>query len=226
MIAGWVFSVRRRSASGPSKHSFDSEKPNASSASASYGTPVALVATMSGGLSPTGTVTFFEGPTNLGSATLSGSAAILMVSSLALGAHAITAVYGGDSNNMSATSGSAGVTIVQDAPTVSLSSSSASVSSGAAVTLVAALSGGTSPSGSVTFYDGASSLGTSTVSGSAAILTVTSLSAGVHAITAVYGGDANNATAPSGTTSVWFAASGPSYPASNRKPVGALSNRA
>jgi hypothetical protein len=55
---------------------------------------------------PTGSVSFKDGATTLGTAPLSGGTASLTVSSLALGSHAITAVYGGDANftgNTSAT---------------------------------------------------------------------------------------------------------------------------
>lgn len=174
----------------------------ASSSSASYGSSVALVATLTGGASPSGTVTFQEGATQLGSATISGTTAILAVSSLSVGSHTITATYNGDTTNASVTSGSVTVTITQDAPTVTLGASSTSTSAGDPATLVASLSGGTSPGGSVTFYDGATSLGSGTVSGSAAMLTVSSLSTGSHTITAVYGGDSHNAGATSNAITV------------------------
>ncbi|MDI3563428.1 Ig-like domain repeat protein [Bradyrhizobium sp. Arg816] len=174
----------------------------ASSTSASYGSSVALVATLTGGASPSGTVTFLEGATQLGSATISGTTAILAVSSLSVGPHTITATYNGDTTNASVTSGSITVTITQDAPTVTLGASSTSTSAGDPVTLVASLSGGTSPGCSVTFYDGATSLGSGTVSGSAAMLTVSSLSTGSHTITAVYGGDSHNAGATSNVMTV------------------------
>jgi hypothetical protein len=53
---------------------------------------------------PTGTVTFFDGSTILGTATLNGGAATFSTSELALGQHNITAVYGGDANNLGSTS--------------------------------------------------------------------------------------------------------------------------
>jgi len=61
---------------------------------------------------PTGTVTFFDGATSLGTDTLSGAGtAALTLSSLAVGAHSLTAVYGGDSNNLGSTSGAASVSV-------------------------------------------------------------------------------------------------------------------
>jgi hypothetical protein len=53
---------------------------------------------------PTGTVSFLDGTTPLGSGTLSGGVATLTTSSLAVGTHSITAVYSGDGNFAAATS--------------------------------------------------------------------------------------------------------------------------
>ena len=62
--------------------------------------PVTFTATVASSIStPTGTVTFFDGATPLGTLTLNGSGvATLATASLALGTHPITAVYSGDSN--------------------------------------------------------------------------------------------------------------------------------
>ncbi|MGH9598289.1 MAG: Ig-like domain repeat protein, partial [Terracidiphilus sp.] len=53
------------------------------------------------------------------------------------------------------------------------------------------------PSGTVSFLDGTTPIGSGTISGSTAILTTTALAAGAHSITAVYSGDSNYATASS-----------------------------
>ncbi len=67
----------------------------------------AVVAT-AGTNPPTGTVTFYDGTTSLGSNTLgtvNGSQeTTLSASTLSVGSHSITAVYGGDSNNAGSTS--------------------------------------------------------------------------------------------------------------------------
>lgn len=76
---------------------------------AAVGQPITLTATVapSGpnvGL-PTGTVTFMDGSTALGSGTLNSSGlATLVISSLAAGPHAITAVYSGDDKFFTSTS--------------------------------------------------------------------------------------------------------------------------
>jgi hypothetical protein len=69
------------------------------------------------------------------------------------------------------------------------------------VTATVTASSGT-PTGPVTFKDGATTLGTGTLNGSGvASFTTSALTAGVHSITAVYGGDANNATSTSAVLS-------------------------
>lgn len=66
---------------------------------------VTFTATLNGGTGvPTGTVTFYDGTTQLVSAPLSGATATLTTSSLTAGTHSITAVYSGDSNYLTVTS--------------------------------------------------------------------------------------------------------------------------
>jgi uncharacterized protein with beta-barrel porin domain len=82
-----------------------------STAAPMLGVPVTLTATLSGGVSPTGSVTFKDGATTLATATLSGGSASTTVSSLTLGAHSITAAYAGDANNLAVTSSATTVTV-------------------------------------------------------------------------------------------------------------------
>ena len=72
--------------------------------------------------------------------------------------------------------------------------------SGQAVTFTAMVkpaTGSGTPTGTVTFNDGATVLGLGTLSGGTATLTTSGLGAGVHSITAVYGGDASFASSTS-----------------------------
>jgi autotransporter-associated beta strand protein len=69
-----------------------------------FGNPVTFTASISPS-NATGTVTFLDGATTLGTATLTGGQAIIIDSVLAVGSHPITASYGGDLNNRSSTSG-------------------------------------------------------------------------------------------------------------------------
>jgi hypothetical protein len=62
--------------------------------------------------SATGTVTFKDGSKTLGTATVSNGSASLSLNSLAVASHSITAVYSGDANDNSSTSGSIIETIV------------------------------------------------------------------------------------------------------------------
>src|SRR3979409_1120111 len=68
---------------------------------------------------------------------------------------------------------------------------------GQAVTFTATVkpaSGTVTPTGTVTFNDGATVLGSGPLSGGTATFTTSGLGAGVHSITAVYGGDASFAS--------------------------------
>src|SRR6266404_8197091 len=78
---------------------------------------------------------------------------------------------------------------------------------GQAVTFTATVkpaTGSGAPTGTVTFNDGASVLGTGTLSGATATFTTSGLTGGTHSITAIYGGDANfaNSTSPGLTQTV------------------------
>ena len=96
------------------------------------GNSIAFVATVSssGNGTPTGTVTFVDGTTALGSGSVDAAGtASFMTTSLVLGQHSITATYNGDSNYSSATSNV--VTVQVDTPFVLQSTSySATVSPG------------------------------------------------------------------------------------------------
>ena len=68
-------------------------------------TPVTFTATVaSGGGTPTGTVSFLDGATTIGTGTLAGGIATFTTSALTVGTHPITAVYGGSGNFVSSTS--------------------------------------------------------------------------------------------------------------------------
>ncbi|MGA2019216.1 MAG: FG-GAP-like repeat-containing protein [Candidatus Sulfotelmatobacter sp.] len=156
---------------------------------------------------PTGTVTFLNGATSLGSATLTGGVATFNVSTLAVGTYSITAQYSGDSNFHSRTSTvlSQVVTLATDATLLASSLNPAPV--GQSVTFTATItstSGGTTatPTGTVTFSDGSTLLGPTPLTGGVATFSTSSLALGNHSITAQYSGDANFASASSGLTQV------------------------
>ena len=147
-----------------------------------------------------GTVTFHDGSTIIGQATLDSSGnGTLTVPNLPIGLHNITATYNGDPNNL--TSGSNPLTqTVQIATTnISLSTSLNPVTAGVPITISATLTGnGGAPSGSILFQDGTTTIGTVAISSSGSFNFVpSSLSVGTHSLTATYTGDTNNATSTS-----------------------------
>jgi hypothetical protein len=79
-----------------------------------FGQAVTLTATVTCTPAATGTVTFLDGATTLGTATLAGGpppTATLVVNGLAPGAHTFTAQYGGDANCSASASAPAAVTV-------------------------------------------------------------------------------------------------------------------
>lgn len=149
---------------------------------------------------PVGTVTFLDGTTTLGTAVLASGRASLTTSSLAPGAHSILAQYGGDASDATGQSTVLAQEIQQSSTTTLLGASNSSPPVGTAVTFTATVSStiGSVPSGSVQFRDGSTVLATASLSatGSASFST-SSLTAGSHAIVAVYSGDTNDATSSS-----------------------------
>ena len=83
---------------------------SSSTGTAPVGQNITLTATVTG-TSPTGTVTFKDGGTTVGSSALSGGVATLATNSLALGSHTLSAEYAGDTNNDPSTSGAVVVAI-------------------------------------------------------------------------------------------------------------------
>jgi hypothetical protein len=174
------------------------------------GTAVTLSATVTSPVTGTlsGTVTFQDGASVLGTGTLSGGTATFTTSGLTGGTHSITAVYSGDANFAGSTSPPLVQTVNKAASSTSVPASSNNPSIfGSAVTFTATVkpaTGSGTPTGTVTFNDGASVLGTGTLSAGSATLTTSGLGAGAHSITAVYGGDTSfaNSTSPGLTQTV------------------------
>ncbi|HEV2489577.1 MAG TPA: Ig-like domain-containing protein [Candidatus Acidoferrales bacterium] len=140
---------------------------------------------------PTGSVTFKNGTTTLGTGTLTGGVATFSTSTLAIGSHSITGVYGGDTNYTGSTSPILTQTVNKTATNTSAIISSLNPSTyGQSVTLTVTVSSTTTgtPTGSVTFKDGTVTLGTKTLVAGVAAFSTTKISAGTRSITAVYGG--------------------------------------
>jgi hypothetical protein len=170
-----------------------------------FSQPVSLTAAVtSAGGTPTGTVTFQEGSTVLGAGTLDLTGhATLTLSSLAVGAHSITANYAGDAKFSGSTSASLSQTVNSDATTTTLASSSNPSTHNQSVTFtattVANAPGTATPAGTITFKEGSRTLGSASLNAGSATLAISNLSKGTHSITAVYGGSAGFLTSTSST---------------------------
>jgi hypothetical protein len=87
--------------------------------------PVVFTATVTSAAgTPTGSVNFYNGGTLLGSGTLSGGVATFTTSTLAIGYNGITAVYGGDTNFLVASSSTVGEVVLDFSISFSLPSGS------------------------------------------------------------------------------------------------------
>jgi uncharacterized repeat protein (TIGR03803 family) len=161
-----------------------------------YGEAVTFTAVVasSAGTPPDGeTVSFKQGATVLGTATLSGGTATFSISTLGAGTKLVTAVYSGDLNFAGSTSKAVSQVISKATTTTTLVSSQNPSIVGQSVTFTATVTPEFSGkvTGTVTFYDGTTALKTIGVSGGAAKFTTKTLTSGTHTITATYNGSAS-----------------------------------
>jgi hypothetical protein len=163
-----------------------------------YGQAVELtanVAAAGGGATPTGSVTFTDGGTTLGVATLDGSGAVSMdLTTLAVGAHSIVATYSGDDTYRVSSASPKNVSVAKADVEVQLDSSDTTTISGESVNFTAAVTpvapGGGTPVGTVQLKVDGTEVGdpVDLTGGSAVFPPVTSLLAGNHTVAAVYSG--------------------------------------
>jgi autotransporter-associated beta strand protein len=174
-----------------------------------YGQSVTFTATVStvapGVGSPSGTFSFFDGSTNLGSGTITAGVATLTTSSLSTGAHSITVQYNGDGNFNGSTSSAITQTVDKASTSTLLTSGLNPSTFGQSVTFTATVSvvspGVGTPAGTVNFFNGATLLGSGTLSANEATFTTSSITAGTNGIIAVYAGDTNFTTSTSNNLS-------------------------
>jgi hypothetical protein len=180
--------------------------------SAAVGTSIADQATVSGGYSPAGTVTFVLYNNSTGTGTplftdtetlFGGTATSKSFTTSATGTDYWVDTYNGDANNSAVTSGSAAepVTITSVTPTISTAQQPASTSAGNAIADQATISGGFNPTGTVTFnlYNNSTATGTplftdtETLSGGTATSgSFTTTATGTDYWVDTYNGDTNN----------------------------------
>ncbi len=183
------------------KAQYDTTTTVTSSANPSvYGQPVTFTATVatvaSGGPTPTGSVQFsVDGSPSGSPVALSGGQAAVTISSLAVGGHTIAASYTPDTDSFTGSSGTLSQTVNKANTTTTVTSSANPSLLGQPVTFTATVSvvapGAGTPTGSVSFYDGATLLGTVSLGGNQAQFTTSTLGVGSHNITASYSGDGN-----------------------------------
>jgi hypothetical protein len=139
-----------------------------------------------------GTVQFMNDGTALGSPVpLSGGTASFTTSTLSPGLHAISAVYSGNTLALASTGVLAGGQLVRTPVTVSITSSGNPTDVGSPVTIsAAAVAGGGTPTGTMTFKEGPAILAVSPMSAGAASFTTSTFTIGTHHLTVDYSGDA------------------------------------
>ena len=156
----------------------------------SYGQSVTLTATITPGTA-TGSVTFSDGTSSLGTAAVANGTASVTTTQLSAGAHTIQAVYSDPQSFFSGSTGQLTQTVNASASTTTLSTSANPSVYGQAVTFTATVAGtGGTPTGSVNFLDGGVVLGSATLNSGVAVYSA-ALQGGTHSITAVYAGDTN-----------------------------------
>jgi hypothetical protein len=171
---------------------------------------VTTSSTLTGSYLPTGIVTFLNGSTSIGTATLNAKGVATFSGMLPAGTYTITANYPGDAGfNASVSPAASTLTVTSaTATTTALSVVPTTSAYGTAATLTATVMAGTSPatSGMVTFTAGSMTLGTANINASGlATLSVTP-AVGIYSVIAMYAGTATqgmpNGFAPSTSAGV------------------------
>ena len=166
-----------------------------------------VVSTIGSAPAPTGSVTFSDNGTVLNAGTLSGGSTSTTGTVPTTATHSITATYSGDSNYNSASTTGSSSTSGTITTSTAVTSSATTVNAGASITFTAtvtpASTGPASPTGTVQFFDGGTSLGTANLAGNVAMFTTNRLSStSSHTITAVYSGDGYYSTSTSNTVTL------------------------
>jgi Bacterial Ig-like domain (group 3) len=172
-----------------------------------YGRAVTLSAQVvpTGSTPPTGTVTFKNGTTGLGTVSVNASGvATLTTTHLPGGSDSLTALYSGDALNGRSTSPALTQVVNPATTTMSLTSAPNPSLSGKSVKLTATLTGpGGIPTGTVTFSLAGTALGTTLIGSTGqATFSTTELPAGSDVVTATYAGTADYSAATTSVTQV------------------------
>lgn len=146
------------------------------------------------GDSPTGTVTLYDGTTQVGSGI--GGTVSIPFTPLVHGPHILTASYSGDTNYVASTS-AATTANVYYGTTTTVTSSASTIQAGQSVTftaqVVSSQTGGPPTTGSVQFNTNGINLGTVALTNGQAQVTTSSLPGGTFPVWTYYSGDSNYA---------------------------------
>jgi hypothetical protein len=176
-----------------------------------YGQVVTFTATLTplGALpAPSGAVSFTAGAFAFGPVPVpvAGGQAAFAIAALPVGSHPVTATYRGDVNYSPAQVSGAFQVVQPASTTVALAGGPNPAQVGQAVTFTATVGvvapGGGVPTGTVSFYDGSSLLGTGTLAGGVGTYSTSALGTGAHAIAAAYSGTSNFAASSSAPLSI------------------------
>lgn len=164
--------------------------------SAVYSQPVTLTAQVAAGtaMPPDGeTVQFLIGSTALGNGSTSKGAATLTTTALPVATNSITAAYVGDTTYAGSTSNAVTVKVGTATTSIRLASSPNPSTVGQAVAFTATVTGeyGGTATGTITFSNGSTVLGSAPLNGDVASLSDSSLAAGTFNVVAAYAGDSN-----------------------------------
>ena len=148
----------------------------------------------------TGTITLVDvtvpsSPVSLGTGTVVNGTASFSIT-LPAGTHNLQANYSGDSSFQSSSSAILAQVVSKVTTTTGLTANPPLATVGQAVQFTATVTPAAA-TGTVQFSDGATALGTVALNNGTAVLSISSLAAGQHSITAVYSGDSTYATSTS-----------------------------
>ena len=155
----------------------------------------AVVSTIGTAAAPTGSVTFFDNGTTLNASQLNNGATTTTGTVPTTATHSISATYAGDANYNSVSTTAGASTSGTISTSLALTGSASTVTTGQNITFTATLTpsatGPAVPSGSVTFFDNSTQIGTANlINGTTATFATSTLSPTVnHSITAMYLGD-------------------------------------
>jgi hypothetical protein len=157
----------------------------------------ATVTGLTGAALPTGTVSLASGTTSFGTITLVNGTGSVSSSTIPVGTYNIVGTYSSDVSYAASVSTSQMLAITVT-PTVTFTATPATAALGTGIVLKATVaSSASTPTGTVYFMDGTTTLGSAVLSGGTASYTASGLAVGTHSITVRYGGDGANAVASS-----------------------------